>query len=155
METQKSNESRLVYELFIRTTPEKVWQALTDADVTSRYFFGTRVRSSLERGSPFDYLMPDESLASSGTVVEVVPGKRLVHTWKIEYDPNLSDELSTITWLIEPRGAASKVTVMHDVAKAPKTAAHVGVGQDGWSVVLSGMKTLLETGTPLELPMSG
>ncbi len=153
MENTKSNESRLVYELFVRTSPDKLWQALTDGEMTPRYFFGTRVRSTFQAGAPIVYEGPDGAPAVTGKVVEATKEKRLTHTWKTEYDPSLSDELSTVTYLIEPRGKASKLTVTHDVTSAPKTAANVGVGQDGWSVVLSGLKTLLETGTPLELPM--
>jgi uncharacterized protein YndB with AHSA1/START domain len=154
METTKSNESRLVYELFLRTSPEKLWQALTDGDMTPNYFFGTRVKSSFQPGAPIVFEMPDGAPAVSGKIVEATTGQRLTHTWKTEYDPALRDELSTVTYVIEPRGTASKLTVTHDVSSAPKTAQHVGVGQDGWSVVLSSLKTLLETGTPLELPMS-
>jgi uncharacterized protein YndB with AHSA1/START domain len=154
MENTKSNESRLVYELFLRASPDKLWQALTDGEITSRYFFGTRVKSSFQAGAPIVFELPDGAPAVSGKVVESTQGQRLTHTWKIEYDPAFADEVSTVTYMIEPRGTASKLTVTHDVSSAPKTAAHVGVGQDGWSVVLSGLKTLLETGTPLELPMS-
>jgi uncharacterized protein YndB with AHSA1/START domain len=153
MTNEKSNESRLVYELFLRASPERLWQALTDEDTTSRYFFGTRVKSSFQAGSPLVFEGPGGAPAVSGKVIEATKNQRLTHTWKIEYDPALGDELSTVTYLIEPRGTVSKLTLIHDVSSAPKTAAHVGVGKDGWSVVLSGLKTLLETGTPLELPM--
>src|ERR1044071_6916106 len=120
MEKARSNETRLVYELFVRTSPEKLWRALTDGEVTSRYFFGTKVQSTFEAGAPILFTIPAGTPAVSGKVVEATKGKHLTHTWKIEYDPSLGDELSTVTYLIEPRGSASKLTVTHDVASAPK-----------------------------------
>lgn len=150
------NESdRQIHELFIQTTAEKLWQSLTDGNITPSYFFGTIVKSSFEKGEPIRYEMPDGSPTVDGTVLECEPQKRLVHTWKIRYDPALAEETSTVEWHIEPRGKVCKVIAIHDFSRAPKTAQHLAIGQDGWNVVLSGLKTYLETGRALELPMAG
>jgi uncharacterized protein YndB with AHSA1/START domain len=146
---------RQVYELFIRTSPDELWRTLTDGTLTPSYFFGTIVKSSFQKGAPISYVMPDGSLTVDGTVLECEPKKRLLHTWKIRYDEALSDETSVVEWKIEPRGHTCKVIAIHDLSRAPKTSAHLGEGQDGWSVVLSGLKTFLETGKPLDLPMAG
>jgi uncharacterized protein YndB with AHSA1/START domain/DNA-binding transcriptional ArsR family regulator len=138
-----------VYTVFIRTTPAKLWQALTDGDFTQRYFHGTRVRSSFEKGAPMQYLMPDGSVAVDGEVVECDPLRKLVHTWIIRYDPTASHEVSRVTWLIEQRGASCKLTAIHELENAPITAK--GVAGEGWGTVLSGLKTLLETGQPLDI----
>ena len=146
---------RQVHELFIQTSAEKLWQSLTDGSLTPNYFFGTVVKSTFQKGTPIKYDMPDGSPTVDGTVLECEPGRRLVHTWTIQYDPALSQEVSKVEWRIEPRGNACKVIAIHDFEGAPKTAAHLGEGQDGWNVVLSGLKTFLETGRPLDLPMTG
>ena len=151
----QNDKQRQVYELFIRTSADKLWQSLTDGSITPNYFFGTVVKSSFKKGDPISYQTPDGHPAVEGTVLECDPQRRLVHTWKIRYDAALSDEISTVEWRLEPRGNACKVIAIHDFEKAPKSAAALGEGKDGWSVVLSGLKTYLETGKPLELPMAG
>lgn len=136
-----------IYEVFIRTTPERLWQALTDPGFTARYFFGTAVRSTFKPGDPIDYTFPDGSPAIAGEILEADPPRRLVQTWIVRYNPALAHERSIVTWRIEARGDACKLTAVHDLTGAPGTAANVG--NDGWTVVLSGLKTLLETGEPL------
>ncbi|MDF3069398.1 MAG: transcriptional regulator, ArsR family [Polyangiaceae bacterium] len=150
-----NHSQRQVHELFIQASAEKLWESLTNGDLTPAYFFGTVVKSSFERGAPIRFDLPDGTPTVDGVVLECEPRKRLVHTWKIRYDAALEDETSTVEWQIEPRGKACRVIAIHDFAQAPKTAAHLGEGQDGWSVVLSGLKTFLETGKPLDLPMAG
>jgi uncharacterized protein YndB with AHSA1/START domain len=151
---QNPNE-RQIHELFIQTSAEKLWQSLTDGAITPNYFFGSIVKSSFKKGDPIRYELPDGTPTVDGTVLDCEPRKRLVHTWKICYDPALSEETSTVEWQIEPRGNVCKVIAIHDFAKAPKTAQHLAVGQDGWNVVLSCLKTYLETGRALEMPMAG
>jgi uncharacterized protein YndB with AHSA1/START domain len=136
----------LVYELFIKTTPEKLWQALTEEAVTKRYFFGESIKSDWKAGSDWHSIGPSGSRDVEGKVLECDPGKRLVITWHILYDKALSSEVSRVTYLIEPRGPVCKLSVTHDIADAPKTAEHV---KGGWSLVLSSLKSLLETGAPL------
>ena len=138
-----------VYELFIRTTPERLWQALTDPQMTRQYFFGEAIHSSWKAGAEWHSIGPRGARDVEGTVVESDPPRRLVITWHILYDAELSKEQSRVTYLIEPRGAVCKLSVTHDVSEAPKTAGHVGT--DGWTVVLSNLKTFLETGEALPM----
>jgi uncharacterized protein YndB with AHSA1/START domain len=139
-----------VYELFIRTTPEKLWQALTDGAVTKRYFFGEEIRSDWKPGSEWVSIGPEGRRDVEGKVLECDPLRRLVITWHILYDAELSKEVSRVSYLIEQRGELCKLSVTHDLADAPKTAGHVG--KDGWQWIISSLKSLLETGQPLAAP---
>ena len=139
-----------IYELFIRTTPEKLWQALTDGALTKQYFFGETIHSDFKPGSPWHSSGPGGSRDVEGTVLEADRPRRLVLTWHILYDAALGEELSRVTYEIQKRGAVCKLTATHELDSAPLTAKHVGT--DGWQLVLSGLKTLLETGEPLPMP---
>jgi uncharacterized protein YndB with AHSA1/START domain len=139
-----------VYSIFIRATPEQVWEAITTPEFTRRYFHGSEIDSTLEPGSPYKSWSPErEHLWVEGTVVESKPPERLVHTWLSLYDEEAAGEQpSRVAWEIEPQdGGITKLTVVHDQLEgAPKTAENVA---GGWMYILSGLKTLLETGTPL------
>ena len=141
-----------VYEVFIRTTPQKLWQALTEGEVTKKYFFGETVHSDWKAGSEWHQIGPEGTRDVEGKVVECDPPRRLVVTWHALYDPELVSELSRVTYLIEKRGDVCKLAVTHELSEAPNTAKHVG--KDGWTLVLSGLKTLLETGELLTTPGS-
>jgi uncharacterized protein YndB with AHSA1/START domain len=140
-----------VYQIFIKATPEAIWDAITKPEFTARYFYGSRVETTGEVGSTFRYHSPDgTSLWGDETVLESDPPLRLVVTWRSLFDPELADEpASRVTWQIAPQDAGfSLLTVTHDrLEEAPKTAA--GVAGVGWMMVLSGLKTLLETGSSL------
>ena len=140
-----------VYQVYIRATPERVWQAITDPEFTTRYFHGSRVELKLVAGSEYRSYSPDRSeVWVDGEVLEVDPPKRLVHSWHSRYDAETADEEpSRVTWEIEDLGdGMSLLTVVHDQLEgAPKTAQ--SVSGRGWMYVLSGLKTLLETGEPL------
>lgn len=140
-----------VYQIFIRATPTMIWDAITKPEFSARYFYGSRVETSGEVGSPFRYHSPDgATLWGDETVLESDPPRRLVVGWRSLYDPSLADEPSSrVTWEIEPQdGGYSLLTVVHDhLEAAPRTAANV-VGA-GWMLVLSGMKSVLETGSGL------
>ena len=137
-----------VYELFIKASPERVWDAITRPEFTLKYFHGVRIEITPERrvsGSADASETWDEN-----AVLEWDPPRRLSHEWRSFYDPEMAaEERSRVTWEIEPQdGGYSKLTVVHDrLEGAPKTAA--GVAGAGWMMVLSGLKTLLETGQPL------
>jgi uncharacterized protein YndB with AHSA1/START domain len=141
-----------VYQIFIKATPQAIWDAITKPEFTTGYFFGAQVETTAEVGSPFRYHSPDRSsLWGDETVLESDPPRRLVVTWRSLYDPALAaEEPSRISWEIEPQdGGFCKLTVVHDkLDGAPKTAANVE--GPGWMMVLSGLKTLLETGAPLK-----
>ena len=140
-----------VYQVFIKATPEQIWEAITKPEFTAKYFHGSLVESTFEPGAPYNGWSTDHSqLWVDGVVEDADPPHRLSHTWRALYDPETAaEEASRVTWEIEPLdGGVSKLTVVHDrLEGAPKTAASVSGA--GWMHVLSGLKTLLETGEPL------
>jgi uncharacterized protein YndB with AHSA1/START domain len=149
--TTMTAQTTQVYSVFIRATPEQVWDAITKPEFTTRYFHGTRIESTFEPGAPYLSLAGDgDQTLVDGEVLESDPPRMLKHTWRALYDPETASEpFSRVTWEIEPQeGGVTKLTVVHDqLEAAPKTAASVA---GGWSYVLSGLKTLLETGEPLQ-----
>jgi uncharacterized protein YndB with AHSA1/START domain len=140
-----------VYQVFIKATPERIWEAITDPTFTVKYFHGSRVELKPVSGSPYKGVSPDGSqLWVHGEVLEADPPRRLVHTWTAKYDPVMAEEVpSRVTWEITGRdGGMSLLTVVHDQLEgAPKTAE--SVSGEGWMYVLSGLKTVLETGDSL------
>lgn len=149
--TTMTVQATQVYQLFIRATPEQIWDAITKPEFTERYFHGTHVETAFEPGGPYDMrLVANGELAVKGTLLESDPPRRLVHTWLALYDAETAaEEPSRVSWEIEPRdGDVCLLTVVHDrLDGAPKTAESVSGA--GWMGVLSGLKTLLETGEPL------
>ncbi|MBX7192785.1 MAG: SRPBCC domain-containing protein [Sandaracinaceae bacterium] len=143
MSTQTSTQT---YETFLRATPEAVWAAMTSPEQTEIYFFGSRVALEPRVGGRLVYTAGPAALVD-GEVLALEPRHRLVTTWRVQYDPACAGEVSEVEWLLEARGEATRLLVTHRLASAPNTAKNVG--SEGWSVVLSGMKTLLETGKPL------
>ena len=135
-----------VYQLYIRATPEAIWDAITQPEFTRRYFHGVSVETTPEERRSYS----GSELRSVQPVLEYDQPRRLVHGWRSYYDPELAaEEPSRVTWEIEPQeGDYSLLTVIHDQLEgAPKTAENVS--GTGWMMVLSGLKTLLETGAPL------
>ncbi len=145
--------STFIYEVFIRTTADSLWRALTDGDVTRTWFFGEAVHSDWRRGSSWHSIGPSGARDVEGEVIEANPPHRLVLSWHILYDADLKDELSRVTYAIDQRGDVCKLTVTHEMGAAPKTAKHVT--RDGWTLVMSSLKTLLETGAPMPMPAPG
>jgi uncharacterized protein YndB with AHSA1/START domain len=139
-----------VYSVFVRATPEQLWDAITKPEFTSKYFYGSLIESTWKQGAPYAGWASDRSQQYvDGEVIEASPPRKLVTTWRALYDPETAAEpFSRVTWEIEPAGdGVTKLTVVHDELEAsPKTAENVA---GGWSFVLSGLKTLLETGEPL------
>jgi uncharacterized protein YndB with AHSA1/START domain len=144
--TTITEQTTQVYQVFIKATPEAIWDAITKPEFTERYFYGARIENSPERHSA---LGTDGSVWGDSPTLEYDPPRRLVHGWRSLYDPDLAaEEESRVTWEIEPQDGYCKLTVIHDrLEGAPKTAASVSGA--GWMMVLSGLKTLLETGEPL------
>ncbi len=137
-----------VYEIYIRTTPERLWQALTDGELTKQYYYGTSVRSDMRVGSPFRYYDAEDKVLLDGKVLEADPPRRLVTTFSALWSPDVAaDPPSRITYEIEPMGAACRLRMVHDELVAGSATLHEVAG--GWSHILSGLKTLLETGEPL------
>jgi uncharacterized protein YndB with AHSA1/START domain len=148
--TTMTEQTVQVYAVFIRATAEQVWDAITKPEFTSKYFYGSVIDSTYEPGTPYIGWSTDRSQQYvDGEVIEASPLTRLVTSWRALYDEETAAEPhSRVTWELEPAGEGiTKLTVVHDQLEAsPKTAANVA---GGWSYVLSGMKTLLETGEPL------
>ena len=136
-----------VYSIFIRTTPEKLWEAITTPQFTQQYFYGARITVVPDH---YESLGPDGSELTSGEVLEFDPPRKLVHGWRSRYDADMAAEPeSRVTWEIEPQeGGYCLLTVTHDrLESSPRTAE--AVSGKGWMMVVSGLKTLLETGKPL------
>jgi uncharacterized protein YndB with AHSA1/START domain len=148
--TTMTEQATQVYAVFIRATPEQIWDAITKPEFTTRYFYGSAVDSTFEPGSPYTGWATDpKQQLVDGEVLEADPPRLLRHTWRALYDPETAEEpYSRVTWELEPQeGGVTKLTVVHDQLEAsPKTALSVA---GGWEFILSGMKTLLETGEPL------
>ena len=145
--TSTTAQATQIYQVFIKASPERIWEAITTPDLSERYFHGARIENTPDRHISHG---PDGSVWGDGAVMEFNPPRRLVHEWRSMYDPDLAgEEPSRVTWEIEPQdGGYCKLTLTHDrLDDAPKTAASVSGG--GWMFVLSGLKTLLETGEPL------
>jgi len=144
--TTMTAQTTQVYQLFIRATPEQVWGAITKSEFTTQYFFASRIEMEDGRRRAYG---PGGELWGDSAILEEDPPRRLVHEWQGLYDPDLAaEETSRVTWEIEPQdGGITKLTLIHDQLEgAPKTAESVA---NGWMFVLSGLKTLLETGRRL------
>lgn len=140
-----------IYETFVKATPQRVWQAITDPEYTRRYFHATAFTSALEPGGGVRYVLPDGADAVKGVIEEIDPGHRLVMTWHVLYDAELAAEPpSRVEWLIVPANddaTVTRVTLRHyDLFASPGVWASVELG---WVGVLDSMKTLLETGDEL------
>ena len=149
--TTMTAQTTQVYSVFIRATPEQVWDAITKPEFTMRYFYGSELESTFEQGASYKQWAPErEKLWVEGEVLESDRPNRLAHTWRSLFDEDsAAEEPSRVTWEIEAQeNGVSLLTVVHDrLDGAPKTA--VGVAGTGWMGVLSNLKTLLETGEPL------
>ena len=141
-----------VYEVYIRTTPEKLWKAITDPASTRSYFYGTSVESDWKQGSTIIHRGENGQVNLDGKVLAIEPNRKLVTTFSAVHDPESKhDRPSRVTWEIVPLGEVCKLTLTHDdFDSETKTFKSTG---PGWNPVLSGLKTLLETGKPLGIPM--
>jgi uncharacterized protein YndB with AHSA1/START domain len=139
-----------IYVTYIETTPEKLWEALTDGDFTERYWFGVRLRSDWKAGSSFEMVRRDGTVSDGGKVVEYDPPRRLAYTF-VNLSDEYKDELPALaTFVIEPHGKLVKLTLKHE-GFAEDSKFFLGISR-GWPAILSGLKSLLETGKPLEIP---
>jgi uncharacterized protein YndB with AHSA1/START domain len=142
-------KSQFVYVTFIRTTPEKLWQALTKPEFTRQYFCGTSHESEWKPGAAWRIMIPDGRVADSGEVIEIEPNRRLVLKWRNEFRPELrADGYSRMTYELEKTGASVKLTVMHEMDQAGSK--FIEVVSSGWPLILASLKSLLETGQSLE-----
>ncbi|MDD5199392.1 MAG: SRPBCC family protein [Terrimicrobiaceae bacterium] len=142
-------KSTFVYVTFIRTTPEKLWEALTLPEFTRQFFFETVQESDWKVGSPWKIVAPDGAIIDSGEVLEIDPPKRLVLKWRNEYKPEARAEgYSRMTYELEPKGDMVKLTVLHEMDKGQSV--FIKQVSNGWPIILSSLKSLLETGESLE-----
>ena len=142
-----------VFEIYIKTTPERLWEAITDPDMRALYSFGVATRSDWTSGSRYEAVHPGAGVRiAEGENLEVDPPRRLVQTFRALWSEDVKGYgFSRVTWEIEPVGDDSvQVTVIHD--QLPDDANSELYG--GWPMILSGLKTLLETGEELTTPGS-
>jgi uncharacterized protein YndB with AHSA1/START domain len=139
----------IVYVTYIATTPEKLWQGLTSGEFTSRYWFGRRVESDWRVGSPIRYMNGDQ-LSDSGEILECDPPRKLSFTWRVEFVEELRREgFSRVTFTLEPTDGAVKLTLVHDRLQPGSKVLEGASG--GWIMILSSLKSMLETGKPLAI----
>jgi uncharacterized protein YndB with AHSA1/START domain len=142
-------KSRFIYVTYIRTTPEKLWQALTDPKFTRRYFCDTTQESDWKKGSSWRMVTAKGEVTDAGAVLEIKPPKKLVLKWRNERRPPLRAEgYSRMTYDLEQQGEAVKLTVIHEIAKPGSKLIEAVSG--GWPMILASLKSLLETGESLE-----
>lgn len=135
------------YEIIVRSTPEQIWQALTDGNLTQRYYFNTRVESDWKTGSAIRYRGPSGSIDLDGEILEIDPQSRLTTTFKPNWIPNGGGTPSKLTWQIQSMGPVSNITLIHsDIDDATFEAGQMHMG---WVYGLSSLKSLLETGEGL------
>jgi uncharacterized protein YndB with AHSA1/START domain len=152
IKTKLEEPMEKVFEIYIKTTPERLWEAITDTDMRSKYNFGARFTSDYTTGSRFEQSHPNGGeLLAEGENLEVDPPRRLVQRMRAMYSEEAKSEgTSRVTWEIEPVGDSCRLTVTHDELREGANAQLYG----GWPMVLSGLKTLLETGELLTTPGS-
>jgi len=142
------SESRFVYVTYVRTTPQKLWDALTQAEFTRQYWCGTYQETSWKPGSSWKLMIPDGRVGDSGEVLEIDPPRKLVLTWRNEFQPHLREEgYSRATFLLEPMDEVVKLTVTHEIERPASK--FIDAVANGWPALLSSLKSLLETGQPL------
>jgi uncharacterized protein YndB with AHSA1/START domain len=143
------SSSKFVYVTYIRTTPERLWQALIDPEFTRRYWCDTWQDCQWKAGASWRIMIPDSTVADSGEVVEIEAPRRLVLRWRNEFRPELRAEgYSRLTYELEKRGESVKLTVIHEMDKPDSK--FIQAVSTGWPLILASLKSLLETGESLE-----
>ena len=146
------SKPEFVYVTYIRTTPEKLWEALTSSEFSRRYWFGTELRSSFRSGSPLALVM-DGKVTDSGEVIEADRPRRLSYTFKHELDDEMrKDGATKVVFTLEPHGELVKLTLTHEgFAKDSKLLDGIS---KGWPAILASLKSLLESGDALAIPLA-
>jgi uncharacterized protein YndB with AHSA1/START domain len=166
-QTAQTQQTIQVYRVYIKATPQAIWDAITKPEWTQKFGYGGSAEYDLRPGGVYRGLASAEIVAQGGPevavdgeVIEADPPHRLVQTWRMLMDPGLAAEgFTRLTYDIdEIKGGVTALTVTHDLTNAPMNAVLLAGGRvnegagGGWNYVLSGLKTLLETGTPLDWP---
>jgi uncharacterized protein YndB with AHSA1/START domain len=137
--------STFVYVTYIRTTPQKLWKALTDPEFQKSYWYGMHQESTWQAGSSWKMLFSDGRVADAGEIVEAAPPRRLVIKWRNEFRPELTAEgYSRCVYELEEDGGITKLTITHTIEK--DGAQFISAVSNGWPRILSSLKSLLETG---------
>lgn len=138
--------SSFVYVSIIRTTPEKLWAALTEDAFIRQYWFGSVVECAWKQGSPWKLMRADgRTVDSTGEVLEIDPPRRMVIRWQNEWHPEMKKEgASRCTFQLEPTGGAVKLTITHELDRPDSQL--ISSVSGGWPLVVSNLKSLLETG---------
>jgi uncharacterized protein YndB with AHSA1/START domain len=138
--------STFVYVSYIRTTPEELWSALTDAEFMKQYWFGNHCESQWTVGSSWRMVYPDGRIVDAGEIVEAEPPRRLVIRWHHQDKPELKAEgPSLCTMELEPSGPAVKLSITHTIEREGSKL--ISAVSGGWPKVISNLKSLLETGS--------
>ena len=138
--------STFVYVTYIRTTPERLWSALTDAQFMTQYWFGMRCESEWAAGSAWQLVSGDGQIMDAGEIVEAERPRRLVIRWQNQFKPELKAEgESQCTMELEPSGSAVKLSITHTIEREPSK--FIAAVSGGWPKVISNLKSLLETGS--------
>jgi len=149
LEERPMDTPRHVYRVYVRSTPERLWNAIVNGQQTELYYYGTRVESTWEVGASLTYRYPDGSTAADGSVLEIEPGKRLTMSFHARWDPDIEAEGPVrMVWEIEPAqdGVCQLSVTVLDVAAGSKTETDF---MGGLAYIVSGLKSLVETGQPL------
>jgi uncharacterized protein YndB with AHSA1/START domain len=140
-----ANRSSFVYVTIIRTSPEKLWEALTDPWFIRQYWYGVNVECTWRKGASWRMAFPDRRLADAGEILEIDRPRRIVIRWQNEWNPEMKAEgPSRCTIDLEPLDGAVKLTITHDIDR-PESKFLTAVS-NGWPYTLSNLKSLLETG---------
>ena len=139
--------STFVYVTYIRTTPEKLWSALTDdSEFMKQYWFGVHCQSQWTAGSPWKMVSPDGQILDAGAIVESDPPRRLVIRWRHQSKPELKEEGDSLcTMELEPSGPAVRLAITHTIEREPSKL--IAAVSGGWPKIMSNLKSLLETGS--------
>ena len=149
MNSATATGTKFVYVIYIRTTQEKLWDALTKPEFTRKYWCNTHQECDWQKGSSWKIIIPDGTVADSGKVEEVDKPNRLVLSWRNEFRPELKEEgYSRCTYVLQPEGDSVKLSITHEIARDGSKLID-GVS-NGWPKILASLKSLLETGESLE-----
>jgi uncharacterized protein YndB with AHSA1/START domain/DNA-binding transcriptional ArsR family regulator len=151
LKTRLESPMEKIFEIYIRTTPERLWEAITTSEIRSKYQFGMKINSDWTPGGRFEMAPDGGDLLGEGENLEVDPPRKLVQTMRALWGEDVKAEgTSRITWEIEPVGDSCHLTVTHDQLREGANEEIFG----GWPMILSGLKTWLETGEVLTTPGS-
>jgi uncharacterized protein YndB with AHSA1/START domain len=140
-----AGRSSFQYVTIIRTTPAKLWEALTQAEVTRKYWFGVTVESEWKKGSPWKLIGPDGRVYDKGEILEIDPQRRIVIRWTNDWHPEFKPEgPSRCTFELEPVDKSVRLTLTHEIDR-PESKLIKAVSAN-WPLTLSNLKSLLETG---------